>query len=131
MDGQNEAIKLHGVRPCTPLPPERRPPARRVLRFYYYVISAVNRGGESTDSSQVSATPHAPLSLAANLAAGGSQIVMSWPNWATNFQLYSTTNLAAPVTWSPVTNSVVNQNGTLNVSVPMDSSTRFFRLSMP
>jgi len=48
---------------------------------YYYVVSAVNSGGESADSSEVSAAPtlvapDAPTGLAASASDG--QVVLSW-----------------------------------------------------
>jgi fibronectin type 3 domain-containing protein len=49
---------------------------------YYYVVSAVNTGGESTNSIQASATtqapppPNIPVGLAA--ASGNGQVILSW-----------------------------------------------------
>jgi subtilase family serine protease len=48
---------------------------------YYYVVSALNAGGESANSSQVSATPYIPAPGApAGLSAvpGNGQIALSW-----------------------------------------------------
>lgn len=47
---------------------------------YYYVVSAVNGGGESFNSSETSATPLAPPAAVAGLSAvpGSAQVSLSW-----------------------------------------------------
>jgi hypothetical protein len=45
--------------------------------------------------------------------------------------LQSTTNLAPPVVWSPVTNAAVTSNGQFIITVPLGSEARFFRLASP
>lgn len=56
---------------------------------YYYVVSAANAGGESTNSIQAAALPNvipaAPASLAAN--PGDAQVILVWPGsaGATNY----------------------------------------------
>jgi fibronectin type 3 domain-containing protein len=50
---------------------------------YFYEVSAVNPGGESANSSEVSATPVAPLSTPATptglqIAGGNAQVNLSW-----------------------------------------------------
>src|SRR5262249_34933455 len=58
---------------------------------YFYVVTAVNAFGESTNSAQVSATPVAPLYLAINSGGGA---VGSWiaDNYFDAGTAYSTTN---------------------------------------
>ena len=82
------------------------------------------------NSAQVSATLHEPPQLAVHLSADDSQLVISWPGWATNFTLWGTTNLAPPASWSPVTNAVV-PGDPLEVRLPLDSENWFFRLTTP
>ncbi len=47
---------------------------------YYFVVSAVSSGGESANSSEVTATPVAPPAAPTglNAAAGNAQVVLSW-----------------------------------------------------
>ena len=50
---------------------------------YYYVVSAVNSGGESANSSEVSATPVAPVTAPATptglqATGGNAQVSLSW-----------------------------------------------------
>ena len=54
-----------------------------------------------------------------------------WPDWASAYQLHTATNLSAPVVWVAVTNEPVVQSGHLTLTVPVDSSNRFFRLVGP
>ena len=67
---------------------------------YFYVVSAVNSGGESSNSSEVSATPSAPLTAPAtptglHATGGNAQVSLSW-NASTSAASYnvkrSTTN---------------------------------------
>jgi hypothetical protein len=61
-------------------------------------------------------------------ASGANPFVLSWPASA-GFQLYSATNLAPPVAWSPVTNPATASNGTVFLTMPPTNATaQFFRL---
>ncbi|MDE3066255.1 MAG: hypothetical protein KGJ60_01760 [Verrucomicrobiota bacterium] len=68
--------------------------------------------------------------LAISLDTNDSNVTVAWPAPAYGFSFYSTTNLA-PAVWRPVANVVTNQNGTLQVSLPLDNGVGFFRLSSP
>jgi hypothetical protein len=96
---------------------------------YYYVVSAVNTIGESGNSSQVSATPHAPPNL--RVTQSGGALNLSWPSWAGTFSAYVATNLTPPTVWLPVTNAVGSNNGQFSVTLPIGSGVQFFRLSSP
>jgi alpha-mannosidase len=71
-----------------------------------------------------------PLSLSLAPAPPGS-LTLTWPSWATNYSLCSTTNLLAPSFWSTVTNACANTGGVLSVTLPLDSTNRFFQLRGP
>jgi fibronectin type 3 domain-containing protein len=88
---------------------------------YFYVVSAVNAGGESANSTQVSATPvalpAAPTGLAATPSSG--QVVLTWNSvsGATSYNVKRSTTSGGPYSTisSPTTNSYTNTgltNGT-------------------
>lgn len=59
-------------------------------------------------------------------------LMLSWPDWASAYSLHSTTNLAPPSIWLPVTNSPVLNSNKLSVALPVSSvGNRFFRLTWP
>jgi hypothetical protein len=64
-----------------------------------------------------------------SVSFGGAGLVnLTWPQWASPLTLYSTTNLAPPVSWSPVGGAVVSSNGWLNLSVRLTNGSYFYRL---
>ena len=70
-----------------------------------------------------------PPSLSVSLS--GSHAAMVWPASATAFSLYSTTNLAPPINWLPVTNSPLILGSNRSVTLPTSGELRFFRLAAP
>ena len=50
-------------------------------------------------------------------------LVLSWPTSAVYYVLQSATNLAAPVVWKTVTNSVTTSNGTNQVVLNLSGQT--------
>jgi hypothetical protein len=98
---------------------------------YFYVVSASNGWGESADSIEVSATVHQPPQLTVQLSADLDGLSLLWPSWATNYHVYTTTNLAAPV-WLPVTDPPQSTNDLLFYYLPITAEPqKFFRLSQP
>ena len=89
---------------------------------YYYVVSAVNLGGESGNSTQASATPlppvpAAPTGLAAT--AGNAQVSLSWSATAgaTSYTIKRGTVSGGPYTTIAsgiTTTSYVNNSGLIN-----------------
>ena len=70
---------------------------------YYYVVSAVNAGGESANSSEVTATPTlvapgAPTGLAANATDGSVSLSWSAPVAATGYKVKRSTASGSEVT---------------------------------
>ena len=59
--------------------------------LYYFVVSATNSFGESTNSTQVSARPTSSASVAMNTANAAGQLQISWPADHTGWQLQSQT----------------------------------------
>ena len=95
---------------------------------YYYVVSALNAGGESTNSVQASATPQAPPNL--NISQTGTNFMFSWPLASTGFTVQSCTNLASG-SWLTVTSAVLQSNGgQWSVTLPPSTNaiSTFYRL---
>jgi len=69
------------------------------------------------------------LGLNLNIQRVGTNVLLSWPSFFTNFVLVSATNLSAPV-WSPVSPlpSVVNDQNVVTNSIP-GAAQQFYRLS--
>jgi hypothetical protein len=94
----------------------------------YYEVSSVSACGSSSNSAPVAVfLPRPMLGFSANV----SSLTFSWPRWASDWLLYSTTNLTPPVFWFPITNAVGSNNAQFSVTLPMGSGSQFFRLSSP
>jgi hypothetical protein len=94
----------------------------------YYKIASVDACGPGAFSPVAAVVLPLPvLNLILNLNA----MTLHWPGWASDWNLLATTNLTPPVAWSPVTNAIGSSNGQFNVSLPLNSPTRFFRLHAP
>lgn len=96
--------------------------------IYYYVVSATNVLGESAISAEVAATPQVPV-IAARLkiaSVSATQLQLVWSNAAMGLQLFSSTDLTPPVTWSPVTNPAILSNGQWMLTLPLGGESRRF-----
>jgi alpha-L-fucosidase 2 len=99
---------------------------------YYFVVSAVNSGGESSNSVPVSAQPVSLAPPLFNFAVNGSQIQLIWPQDHTGWSLQAQTNSSGngiSTNWvtipaSTLTNQMAFPIGLTNGSV-------FFRLVYP
>jgi len=96
---------------------------------YAYRLRSWNSAGPSAYSNVRSVTVPPRPALAAALAPDG--VVLTWPGWASNFNLYATPDLSTPATWSVVTNPVTISTDTRTVTVPADIGNRFFELRSP
>ncbi len=100
---------------------------------YYYVVTAVGAGGESTNSFQVSAVPlpsNQPMNLV--LVATNRQMLLSWPQDHLGWRLQIQTNSLGNgfgTNWVTVPNST-NVIGTNIVINPTNGSV-FFRMIYP
>ena len=97
-------------------------------RTNYYELASVDGCGASANSAAVSVFLPLPE---LRMSVSGNGMAISWPGWASDWMLYSATNLTPPVLWSPVTNAVGSSNGVFNVNQPISSGEEFFRLSSP
>jgi hypothetical protein len=94
----------------------------------YYKITGVNGCGAGAFSAVASVLLPLPA-LTSNV--NSNALTLTWPGWANDWQLYTTTNLAPPVFWWLVTNSIGSNNGVWSVALPTIENNRFFRLSSP
>jgi hypothetical protein len=99
---------------------------------YYYVISAVNLGGESPDSNPVAVTPSSTAPVSISLSLSGGALNFSWPPDHIGWRLQVQTNAldaGLGANWFDVPGSVV----TNHLSFPVDgnSGSVFYRLIHP
>ncbi len=95
---------------------------------YFYVVSAINVAGQSTDSAPVTVA----ITPAMTLVQANGSLVLSWPAWASGYSVYSTTNLSPPVTWTLLTNLPQSNNGDFYLDFsPTNESQQFYRLIEP
>jgi hypothetical protein len=94
---------------------------------YYYVVSGLNPGGESMNSSQVAATPCPAMSLMLT----GTNLTLSWSLASAGFTLQSRTNLVWG-DWEDMTLPVPEISGSQwQVTVPLlnHAGSVFYRLT--
>ncbi len=103
-------------------------PAHQYAEAGTYEVALIVSDGTATAVRTISVQV-LPLSLAA-MPLPGQSLEMTWPNWATGYELYYSTNLSQAV-WMKVTNSVSDSSGLLRVVLPADSDKRFFQLRRP
>lgn len=99
---------------------------------YYYVVSAVNIGGESADSTQVGVTPSSTAPVTISLSLSGGALNFSWPPDHIGWRLQVQTNAldaGLGANWFDVPGSVV----TNRLSLPVDgnSGSVFYQLIYP
>lgn len=92
---------------------------------YSYRVRSWNAAGYS-DYSNVRTVTTAPIP-SMTLSISANMIGLTWPSWASNFTLYTTTNLGPGAVWLPVT-SVSNLDGSFSNGSPILPGNRFFRL---
>ena len=65
------------------------------------------------------------------VSASGSQIVLSWPLWATNYVLETSTAAGPAASWTATTNAVAVSGQSLVATNPMSTLSAFYRLRKP
>jgi hypothetical protein len=93
---------------------------------YYYVVSAVNPAGESTNSVQLTLTPRPPVSLTLT----ESNLTLSWPLASEGFRLQSRTNLVLG-DWENVTSPVpqiVGNQWQVNLPITTTAASIYYRI---
>jgi hypothetical protein len=59
----------------------------------------------------------------------GTAVTVVWPAWAGEFNLQQAASLGPPAAWVPLSATIVRTNGQAQVTVPIGSNNRFFRLT--
>jgi len=100
--------------------------------LYYFVVSATNSFGESTNSAQVSARPVSTASPQITVGNNGGQIYFGWPADHTSWWLQMQTNSIGEglgTNWVNVSGS----EATNQISIPISTvnGSAFFRLIFP
>jgi hypothetical protein len=100
--------------------------------IYYYVVSAVNAAGESTNSVEASARPFSMLPTEVGFAVANDQVQLAWPLDHTGWLLQVQTNTVAEglgTNWITLTASDSTNQFTMPIDVVNGSA--FFRLISP
>ena len=84
-------------------------------------------GTWSTQITEIIAT--APPSL--TIAPAGTNVLVSWPLYASGYQLQATTNLLNAAGWTLLTPATGTNGFVISALVPKTTTTKFFRLKTP
>ena len=103
---------------------------------YYYVVSALNPAGESTNSAQAGATPQPPQPRVVGISIVGGSLVFGGTNGPANgaYRILSSTNMAAPLAnWTQVGSGYFDGNGSFSATNAINpgETERFYLLSQP
>jgi cellulose 1,4-beta-cellobiosidase len=99
---------------------------------YYFVVSAVNSAGQSSNSAPVSAQPVSLAPLLFNFAVNNGQIQLGWPQDHTGWSLQAQTNSLGggiSTNWVIVPASTLTNQMTFPIGLTNGSV--FFRLVYP
>jgi hypothetical protein len=80
----------------------------------------------STQITEIIADTRPPLGI----AGAGTNVLVSWPLAASDFQLQSNTNLLATNGWTVITSGISTNGANITVLVPKNTSAQFFRLKL-
>jgi hypothetical protein len=98
------------------------------------IANAMTSGKFIIGTDLIAATPQSQApGLGASAGPAASQFTLSWPGWASDFVLYTTTNVAQSNSWAPITGYTAQSNsGQFNVTVPANTNAQqFFKLGPP
>lgn len=99
---------------------------------YYYVVSAVNQLGQGANSLQVVGQPLATNAVSLAVQFAGGNLMLSWPQDHTGWQLQAQTNAAAvglSTNWVNITGTTATNQMTLPINTSNDNV--FYRLIYP
>jgi len=95
---------------------------------YYQLtaVSACNSSAAATSAGILLPKPELNIALAAP-----DSVAVSWPAWASDWNLFYTLDVTPPITWTQATNAAMNTNNQLTVTLPASNGASFFRLVAP
>ncbi len=96
------------------------------IQMYPSAVDPDTGGTWSTQITEIIAT--APPQL--NIAPAGTNILVSWPLYAANYQLQSTTDLSSPAGWSQITPATSTNGFVISALVDKAAAADFFRLKL-
>ena len=94
----------------------------------YITATATDSDGNTSEFSACATVSIAPRLSITNVSS--SQLSLAWTNTTPGFALKQTTNLSAPVIWSPVTNAPVLVGGRYVVTLSHQPGNRFYVLQL-
>ncbi len=107
-------------------------PAALVTGTNVVAVEIHQSGTNSSDISfdfELTGVTAVPARLTLGRESADPALSLAWPMQAGWFGLYSTSNLAPPIVWSPATNLATASNGQWKVTVPVArEGNQFFRL---
>jgi hypothetical protein len=100
------------------------------VKIFNTALADLDRQAEESGfESQYAIAGGSPMLSVVNGSAKG--LTLGWPGWAADWRLVYATNLTPPTVWLTATNVIGTSNGQFNVTIPINSGTRFFRLASP
>jgi hypothetical protein len=73
----------------------------------------------------------APVPPSLQIAWRTNQIQLAWPTNAAAFTLQANTNLVSTNAWMAVTNARAINGDVMNLTLPLETASRFYRLKSP
>lgn len=97
------------------------------IQTYPSAVDPDTGGTWSTQISEIIATTPPQLSI----APAGTNVLVSWPLYASSYQLQTTTNLINAGSWSLTTPTASTNGLVISALVPKTATSQFFRLTTP
>jgi hypothetical protein len=97
------------------------------IQMYPSAVDPDTGGTWSTQITEIIAT--APPQL--NIAPAGTNVLVSWPLYAANYQLQSNANPLDAAGWSLLTPATSTNGFVISALVPRTAASQFFRLKKP
>jgi hypothetical protein len=96
------------------------------IQMYPSAVDPDTGGTWSTQITEIIATTPPQLAI----ANAGTNVLVTWPLYAANYQLQATTNLLATNSWTPITTGISTNGLNLNALVAKTTTAKFFRLKL-